>query len=272
MQHDVLLARSNFNPSFSLSVNPFAHSLCTSLTQSISNAVRGALSDRTYEHLRSLIVRGRIPPGSRVVELEIAGRFGVSRTPVRDAIARLVQEGYLAPVSASRRTEVVVTPLDTDQVTELWGMIASLEAIAIEAITKLPGLKRSRLADDLERLNGDLRDASKARPRDPDKLFALQTAFHMRFVEETAGPHLKRTYANLRPQVQRYEWAYGTRLEAEYEPSADEHLRIIAAIREGDSDAAHKSLIAHWSRAAERTVATIKRAVASPAPRRKARR
>jgi len=57
------------------------------------NAQHGELADRTYRQLRELIVRGRLPPGARAMETELAKRFGVSRTPVRESLARLAQEG-----------------------------------------------------------------------------------------------------------------------------------------------------------------------------------
>ncbi|NNM33689.1 MAG: GntR family transcriptional regulator, partial [Gemmatimonadetes bacterium] len=57
-----------------------------------------ATADRTtlaYERLRELIVRGRLAPGSRLIETEVAERLGLSRTPVRGAFQRLTQEGYV---------------------------------------------------------------------------------------------------------------------------------------------------------------------------------
>lgn len=242
------------------------------LTSLHPQIVHGTLPHRTFEQLRDLIVRGRIEPGSRVVEADVALRFGVSRTPVREAMARLMQEGYLIPVSASRRTEVVVAPLTAESVRELWGMIGALESFAVEIAASLPTARRHRLSDDLERLNAELASASRARPRNHDRLFELQTAFHTRFVLDSAGPYLKRGYDRIRPQVQRYEWAYGTRLDAEYEPSTKEHLRIIAAIRAGDALAARDAVVTHWSRAAVRTIATIESIASGPAPRRRPRR
>lgn len=234
--------------------------------------VHGTLSDRTFDQLRDLIVRGRIAPGARLVEADVALRFGVSRTPVREAMARLIQEGYLDPVSDSRRTEVIVSPLTIESVRELWGLIGAFEAFAVETAASLPTPRRARLADDLERLNAELRDASKARPRDPDRLFELQTGFHTRFVLDSAGPYLRRGYARIRPQVQRYEWVYGTRLDSEYEPSTREHLKIIAAIRNGEPALARDAVLAHWSRAAVRTIATLESIDAAESPRRKPRR
>ena len=51
---------------------------------------------QAYEHLRELIVLGRLAPGSRLIETEIADRLGLSRTPIRSALQRLMQEGYIS--------------------------------------------------------------------------------------------------------------------------------------------------------------------------------
>ncbi len=231
--------------------------------------IHGTLPERTYQQLRNLIVRGRIAPGVRIVEEEVALRFGVSRTPVREALARLIQEGYLIPIAGNRRTEVAVAPLSTDSVGELWGMIGALEGYAVSVIAALSAERRETIAMDLESLNRQLRQASASRPRDADKLFELQAAFHQRFVDEAAGHHLLGIYSILRPQVQRYEWVYGTRLDAEYEPSTNEHLKIIAAIRSGDRGKAREAVESHWERAAGRTIGIIEGIAERPAPRRR---
>ncbi len=223
-------------------------------------SAHGTLPERTYERLRSLIVRGRISSGARVVEAEVALSFGVSRTPVREALSRLVHERYLIPLNEGKRTELVVAPFSGADIQELWEIIGSLESGAAAKVASLPKLRRLEVADDLKRLNLELRAAAAARPRDPDKLFELQTAFHLRFVHETAGPHLRDIYDALRPHVQRYEWIYGTRADADYEPSADEHLRIIAAIRQGNADAAGNTVMMHWRNAAGRTAEVLERA------------
>ena len=267
MQLEKNVSTCSFDPD---DIERISDSVCT-MTGAKPQIVHKTLSDRTFDHLRDLIVRGRMAPGTRVVEADVALQFGVSRTPVREAMARLIQEGYLTPVSASRRTEVVIAPLNIESVRELWGLIGALEAFAVETAASLPTPRRVRLADDLERLNTELRTASQARPRDPDKLFKLQTAFHTRFVLDSAGLYLTRGYERIRPQVQRYEWVFGTRLSSEYEPSTKEHFRIIAAIRSGEPATARDAVLAHWSRAAVRIIATLESISASPGPRRKPR-
>lgn len=241
--------------------------LCSVMTAPVSASRNAALPDHTYERLRDLIVRGRIPPGTRVRETEVAVRFGVSRTPVREALRRLLHERFVVPVSTGKRTELIAAPFNASDVRELWTIIGALESVAIAAVTELPKPSRAEIADDLQRLNARLVKAAQARPRNPDELNELQTAFHQRFVAEGAGQHLRTMYDALRPQVQRYEWIYGTRAEADYEPSTAEHTRIIAAIRDGETEIARLAILAHWAKAAKRTARVIESAGETPAKR-----
>jgi len=222
------------------------------------NSERGELPYRAYLRLRDLIIRGRIPPGERVVEAEIALRFGISRTPVRQALARLEQEGYIQPVRIARRTERIVAPLSVDEVLELWGIIGSLESHAVETLIGRSALLRERIALALDRINGDLETAARGRPRDPDLLFQLQTRFHRTFFDAGAGPRLRAIYDGVRPHVERYEWIYGAQPGAEMSYSTGEHERIIQAIRTGDKRAAKDSVENHWGLAAARTSAVIR--------------
>jgi DNA-binding GntR family transcriptional regulator len=232
----------------------------------------GTLPDRVFEGIRDLIVRGRFISGDRVREAAMAVRFGASRTPVREALARLVQEGFLTPVSGGSRTELAVTALTADSVLELWGMIGALESYAIQAVTELPDARRLAIATDVMQLNSELRIAAAKRPRNHDRLFELQSAIHTRFVYESAGNRLRSIYDSLRPHVQRYEWVYGTRADAPYEPSASEHMKIITAIREGSPAAARAAVETHWRNAAVRTVQVMSEVLSAPPrkPRRKA--
>jgi DNA-binding GntR family transcriptional regulator len=63
-------------------------------------------ANRLYDSLRNLIVRGQLAPGARIVETEVAERFGVSRTPIRAAFQRLEREGYVtaSPTHQARMT------------------------------------------------------------------------------------------------------------------------------------------------------------------------
>ncbi len=222
-------------------------------------AARGELPQRIYLKLRDQIVRGRLRPGSRAVEADLARRFGVSRTPVREALARLARERYLVPAGPGRRKEFLVAPLVVADVAELWGTIGALEGLAIQAVAALAAEERAALVSALERVNADLEAAAHARPRDNDLVSELMTAFHECFMEACAGPHLRALYDSVRPHVQRYEWAYGSQTDAPYDPSIAEHRRIIAAVAAGNGREARVALEQHWANGVDRTNALIAR-------------
>src|SRR5205823_10089517 len=83
------------------------------------DAPHGSRPDQVYARLRELIVGGLLAPGSRIVETEIAMRLGVSRTPVREALQRLLQEGYVIDTLGAQQSRLTVAPLTRDDVHEL---------------------------------------------------------------------------------------------------------------------------------------------------------
>ncbi len=89
---------------------------------------KAAISDdrvsATYRRLRELIVGGRLAAGARLIETELASRLGVSRTPVRAALLRLAQEGYILSPDAGRRARPAVAALTREDAAELFNIIA----------------------------------------------------------------------------------------------------------------------------------------------------
>src|SRR5258705_7633304 len=95
---------------------------------------KAAISDdrvsATYRRLRELIVGGRLAAGARLIETELAGRLGVSRTPVRAALLRLAQEGYILSPGAGRRARPAVAAPTPADAAELFNIIAGNEGLA----------------------------------------------------------------------------------------------------------------------------------------------
>src|SRR6266516_1813696 len=81
---------------------------------SLAAAPHGSRPDQVYARLRDLIVQGSLAPGSRIVETEIASRLGVSRTPVREALQRLQQEGFVNGAPGAQQSRLTVAPLTRD--------------------------------------------------------------------------------------------------------------------------------------------------------------
>jgi DNA-binding GntR family transcriptional regulator len=224
-----------------------------------SGAQHGERAETVYRQVRDLVVRGRLAPGVPALEARLARRFGVSRTPVRESLARLAHEGFLVSGTNGRRTELVVAPLRPETVPELWALVGRIEGLAIESVSLLGTESRRQLARSLARINDELASAAAARTRDIDSISELMTDFHVCFMDQCAGEVLRPVYSSLRPHVRRYEWAYGMDARARYDESTREHRGIVDAIAAGDGARARRLIERHWANGAKRTLALIGR-------------
>jgi DNA-binding GntR family transcriptional regulator len=216
-------------------------------------------SDRVFQRLRTLIVRGELAPGTRLVETDVAAKLGVSRTPVRGAFQRLQQEGYLVGSPALRQTRPTVSPLTQDDARELFHIIAEVEGLAARYAAQLDRSPRAELAGRLTEINTKLqRAAATARP-DHDLLWELDERFHRTCAEAAAGPRLRLLIDAIKPQAERYERLYVSLLGRELSRSIAEHRAIARAIGAGDPDAAQQAVQRNWRNAAERLDAVIDR-------------
>jgi DNA-binding GntR family transcriptional regulator len=215
----------------------------------------GGRDDRvsaTYRRLRELIVRGRLAPGARVIETELAGRLDVSRTPVRAALLRLEQEGYIVSPGAGQRARPAVTALTREDAEELFNIVAEVEGLAARRAASLDPKARRRLVRELRGLNAALLKAAMARRPDPNRLFRLDEEFHGHYVHTAAGPRLLALHQGIRPQAERYVRVYVNALVDEIGTSVAEHNVIIRAIESGNVDAAQRAVQTNWRNAAER--------------------
>lgn len=215
--------------------------------------------NRVYERLRELIVRGRLAAGARVVEADVAHRLGVSRTPAREAIQRLLQEGLIVAASPGRRTEGVVAPLTSEDVRDLYLIMASLEGAAVLAVDELEPAAQRALASELRDLENAFEREARARTIDFDRLFETHNAFHERLVRVSTRRHLRSMLNVVRAQVDRYEWAYAPMVGPDYSVTFEEHAEIIQAVRHRSGRRAQRAVAANWERGAERLAAVIDR-------------
>ncbi len=122
------------------------------------------LSNGVYEFLRRRILSGELPPQSRIKEQEVAAQLGISRTPVREALARLETEGF---VQSSPRRGAVVCRVELDEIDEIYEIRAALERLvakrACERATEveIEEMDRELLCAEMELASGDLYAAGK---------------------------------------------------------------------------------------------------------------
>jgi len=215
-----------------------------------------------YAHIRELIVTGRLPPGARLVETELAKRLGFSRTPIRGALRLLAREGYVK-AEGTERHRMRVAPLSLEDARELFEIVGAIEGLGARAAPRIPERKRARLAAELRSIDEALLEAAARDPVDPAEIFELFTRFHLRYMEAAAGPRLRALHDAIKPQAERYRRLYCTSPEGRVAASVSEHARIIEAIERGDGEAARAAVEENWRNAAERIASSIPRAPAS---------
>jgi DNA-binding GntR family transcriptional regulator len=215
------------------------------------------LPHEVYGRLRTLIVSGRIAPGTRLIETEVAERLAVSRTPVREAIRRLAHEGLAQVVKAGARTQMAVAPATIADLVDLFAIIGALEGVAGRGVERLTSAQRRELAAELTALNDRFGRFAKTRLRTPDQFFESHDAFHTRFVERCATGRLTRLIAAVRPQVKRYELLYANAVGADFSASLREHRAIVSAIRAGTPARVERAIRRNWSQSALRLSAGL---------------
>ncbi len=233
-------------------VSPASHRRTPARRTASSSTVRAGRPTQVYGQLRALIVQGKLAPGSRIIETDIAERLGVSRTPVREALQRLQQEGYVVGAPLAHQSRLTVAPLTKQDVRELLNIVGTLEGLAAFGAAERPAGDRAALARSLRALNADFRRAAEANPTDHNRVYDFDEAFHQRLVEQGGGARLRSLHEAVKPQAERYIRMYISLLVGDIRPSVDEHEVIIRTIRDGDADAAQHAVQTNWRHAAER--------------------
>jgi DNA-binding GntR family transcriptional regulator len=208
---------------------------------------------QAYTQLRELIVRGRLAPGTWIIETDIADRLGVSRTPVRAALQRLQQEGYIVASARGQQYRAAVAALTKEDARELFGIMGQLEALAARNAAELPQDTRADLVSRLRDLNAQLLEKSNATRPDSNEMFDLDTRFHRCFVEAGAGPRLLGLHEAINPQAERYLRLYLSATTDQISTtSAAEHDAIMDAIEMAQLNDVQLAVQANWRNGAER--------------------
>ena len=223
----------------------------------LSAAPHGSRPDQVYARLRDLIVQGSLAPGSRIVETEIASRLGVSRTPVREALQRLQQEGFVHGAPGAQQSRLTVAPLTRDDVHELLDVVGALEGLGARRSASTEVAERKALAKELRALNQEFARAARGAPVDHSKLYDADERLHRRIVQAGVGPRLLALHDAVKPQAERYIRMYISMLTGDIKSSVDEHDAIIDAIEEGRANDAQQAVEVNWAHAAERLAKVI---------------
>ena len=222
------------------------------MTDSTSSS-RGTRVGEALRQLRELIVKGRLAPGSRVVEADLAKMLGVSRTPVRDALRYLLQEGFIiAPRYGGAKTRLVVAPLTKEDAQELYWIVGHVEGLAARLTAQLDPDKRAGLVRHLKHLNNGLQEVAESGRQEPGRILELDMSFHRKIIEASAGPRLLAIHNSIKPQTERYWRLYAGAILQRLGTSVTEHEAIMNAVEEGDPDGAERAIRLNWENGANR--------------------
>lgn len=194
--------------------------------------VRNPLRTDIYAHILDRLLRGEYATGMRLKDTALAAELGVSRTPVREALIRLSQEGYL---QATMGKGFTLRPMTVPELEELYPILWTLEALALRQSSRLP----AEAFAELDRLAGALENPALT----PDERIAGDEAWHGLLLSGCANATLHGLIADLKTKLRRYEYAYGGRYLA---ASAEAHRRIARLLRQSGPDEAAAALEQHW--------------------------
>ncbi|HFT8004833.1 TPA: GntR family transcriptional regulator [Burkholderia cenocepacia] len=190
-------------------------------------------ADAVAASLRDMIINGELAAGERLVERDLAERFGISRIPMREAIQRLEREGLL---DIFRNRGAVVRMLSASDVQEIYDLRVLLEGDAIYRSVKRLDDETLARAELVHRLLGDATV--------PRRQGELNREFHALLYSYCGNARQLKSIAELRGQVERYERLQATLL-ADTPSFQVEHDDILQACLERDARGARAMTVAH---------------------------
>jgi DNA-binding GntR family transcriptional regulator len=197
---------------------------------------RTLLRDEAYARLRDAILDGTLEPGEQLRDAELSEWLGLSRTPIREALARLEEYG-LVETAPNRYTRVA--PLTGRDARDAFPVVAALHALA--ASLGVPRISDDELAT-MRAANEEI--ASALSKGDVDRAVAADDRFHGVLVLASANREIALALARLMPKVRRLEQARFGSLSGRR--SVEQHERIIALCAAGKTAEAAQAVRENW--------------------------
>ena len=194
------------------------------------------LYEEVAERLRTSIFSHEFAPGDWVDEQALAIQYGISRTPMREAIKVLAAEGL---ITMKMRRGAYVTEVSKSDLSQIFTVLALLEGQACREVTKIATEKE---LEDLDSLH--LKLERSAADRDLDLFFAINQQFHDKIQEICANPWMQRVIHDLR-KVLKLQRRDSLSKRGRLESSLIEHRKILSALLARDADLSEKLMKEH---------------------------
>lgn len=194
------------------------------------------LRDVVFYTLREAILKGELEPGERLMELDLAEKLGVSRTPIREAIRKLELEGL---VKMAPRKGAEVAEITLEDLTDVLEVRKNLEDLAVELSCK------NSTPEDIEQMKKCHENFKEALKSDDLTVMAeADEAFHNVIYNTTKNKRLIQILNNLREQMYRYRLEY-IKDKRKRNTLVEEHSKIIQTISARDVEEAKKAIRLH---------------------------
>ncbi|MFK4533460.1 DNA-binding GntR family transcriptional regulator [Bradyrhizobium ottawaense] len=198
----------------------------------------GTLAEDLRDELEELIVSGTLPPGSRVDEIELAARYQISRTPVREALKALVTTGFL---EARPRHGMIVTSISIPMLLEMFETMAAFEGLCAKlAARRASHGEKAALRAIQQRLSASVGEGNE------EAFYAINQEFHELLYEASHTDFISAQTRALRKRLAVYRKNV-TFQTGRMAATIAEHERIIQAIEEGNPEAAFRAASEHVS-------------------------
>ncbi|MBE5063380.1 GntR family transcriptional regulator [Lachnospiraceae bacterium DSM 108991] len=207
------------------------------------------LRDVVFNTLRQAILRGELKPGERLMEIQLANKLGVSRTPIREAIRKLELEGLVLMIPRKGAEVAEITEKSLRDVLEVR---RALEELAVELVCE-------KIADEqIQDLKGAAEDfKASLKEGDITRIAEADVKFHDVIYMATDNQKLIQLLNNLREQMYRYRVEYLKRSDF-HQQLIDEHEEIIETIESGQKDRAVQVVCQHVDNQVEAVMDTIR--------------
>ena len=208
------------------------------------------LRDVVFNTLRQAILRGELKPGERLMEIQLANKLGVSRTPIREAIRKLELEGLVLMIPRKGAEVAEITEKSLRDVLEVR---RALEELAVELVCeKITDEQIQDLKDAAEEFKESLKDGDITRIAEAD------VKFHDVIYMATDNQKLIQLLNNLREQMYRYRVEYLK--HREFHPQiSKEHKELITYLEAGAKEQAEEKIGVHIDKQARTVLETIRR-------------
>jgi DNA-binding GntR family transcriptional regulator len=193
---------------------------------------KGSLTDRAYAYIKRKIIRCEMPPGMSVTESQLVEEIDIGKTPVREALARLVQEGFVLNIP---RRGYEVTPITLRDVQELFGLRLILEPAAVQLAAGHVDVELLRYLDDLCRPER----YSVQDPESADRHLSANREFHVTIAKASGNRRLAEGIEKLLDEGQRL-LHLSLMFRNRSEEIMHEHRELVDALAAGDVDGARR--------------------------------